>query len=138
MRRESDFCKDCGVKKTAENAYKHDRAEFQTRCKKCQSANQKSRNKLYPEIFREIKLKYKYNMTLEQWDAQLKKQKHCCKICKVDFKTQTKSPHVDHDHETNEIRGILCRYCNLLLGHYEKIVREEYEGLFINYLKGAL
>jgi hypothetical protein len=28
--------------------------------------------------------------------------------------------HIDHDHETGEIRGLLCSRCNGALGWYEK------------------
>jgi hypothetical protein len=41
-------------------------------------------------------------------------QNNRCAIC---FEVFTKTPHIDHDHETNEFRGLLCRSCNHLLGN---------------------
>jgi len=32
---------------------------------------------------------------------------------------KTKDKHIDHDHNTNKIRGVLCQKCNLFLGYYE-------------------
>jgi hypothetical protein len=46
----------------------------------------------------------------------LDSQDHKCKVCFVDLKPG-RGTHIDHDHQTGKIRGILCRHCNLALGH---------------------
>lgn len=42
-----------------------------------------------------------------------------CLICQREF-TDSRRTHVDHCHETDRIRGILCVSCNTRLGWYEK------------------
>ena len=44
-----------------------------------------------------------------------------CDICGLpQYSNSLKRHHVDHDHETGSIRGILCSRCNGALGHLEK------------------
>jgi len=38
-----------------------------------------------------------------------------CEICGGEFPWNKLD--IDHDHETNKIRGVLCRHCNYLLGN---------------------
>jgi hypothetical protein len=56
-------------------------------------------------------LKHVYGLSIEKWDALLAEQGGGCAIC-----GQTKKLHVDHDHKTQEVRGILCGGCNRALG----------------------
>jgi hypothetical protein len=57
-----------------------------------------------------------YGLSPEAWDALLAKQNGACAICKKDLRDDVMTV-VDHDHETGAVRGILCRTCNLGLGH---------------------
>ncbi len=54
-----------------------------------------------------------YGMTWEQHQAIWNKQHGLCAICDVDLTTiKSNLVCVDHDHETGEVRGILCHRCN--------------------------
>jgi len=58
------------------------------------------------------RLKWNYNMTLEEWQEAIAIQDGRCAICK-----KRRKLYVDHDHCTGEFRAGLCRRCNLLIGH---------------------
>jgi len=55
----------------------------------------------------------KYKLTLDQYESILESQGGRCAICNIVF---TQTPHIDHDHLTGKVRGILCRNCNHALG----------------------
>ena len=42
-------------------------------------------------------------------------QNGCCAVCQSD-QWGKRGPHVDHDHVTGEIRGLLCHRCNTAIG----------------------
>lgn len=58
----------------------------------------------------ETRLRDVYSMTVEQYDAILWEQGGGCAICGM--KPRTKRLHVDHDHKTMMVRGLLCSNCN--------------------------
>jgi len=64
-------------------------------------------------------LKSKYGVTQEVYDAMFKQQNGVCKICKQTERGRYKNLAVDHNHTTNEVRGLLCRRCNLGLAYLE-------------------
>lgn len=53
-----------------------------------------------------------YGITLDQYNSLLKEQGGGCAICGKTPEAEGKSLAVDHNHETREIRGVLCSYCN--------------------------
>ena len=58
-----------------------------------------------------------YGITTEERDALINTQEGKCACCGNEFdSTQRGSPVVDHNHDTNEVRDILCDRCNVVLG----------------------
>lgn len=57
-----------------------------------------------------------YGITIEQKEAMLAAQGGACAICTEVSHGDVFSWHVDHDHQSGHVRGILCMLCNLLLG----------------------
>ena len=52
-----------------------------------------------------------YGITHEQYESMVIKQEGCCLICRA----ATNSLHVDHDHASGKVRGLLCNNCNRFL-----------------------
>lgn len=57
-------------------------------------------------------LRSRYGLTLEQYDRMLLDQQGCCLGCG----RSDKKLHVDHNHATGAVRGLLCFSCNAALG----------------------
>jgi 23S rRNA G2069 N7-methylase RlmK/C1962 C5-methylase RlmI len=56
-------------------------------------------------------------LTLDKFHSILERQDFGCAICGVDVvSVRQKTVHIDHDHETGKVRGILCAKCNTGLG----------------------
>lgn len=102
------------------------------RCKKKKSKKEFRKNKFKSDgldwlckICRKLKtredtLKNRHNITLEQYNFLLKNQNGCCAICGIHYTKLKKGLHVDHNHKTGIIRGLLCVTCNGVLGYYKK------------------
>ncbi len=55
----------------------------------------------------------RYGITKEQYELMLKIQRGLCDIC---AKPLPPEPHIDHDHKTGRVRGLLHWWCNRLVG----------------------
>ena len=63
------------------------------------------------------RLKRKYDLTIEEYDALLEAQNNCCKVCGTHATNNLKGKlYVDHCHTTGKVRGMLCMKCNSALG----------------------
>src|ERR1035437_2051078 len=78
-------------------------------------------NRNRPEVKehkKECQLKHYYGITLEQHRQMFIAQDGKCAICGMNFKeSHNKSKCcVDHDHETKQIRQLLCKRCMSMIG----------------------
>ena len=95
-------------------------------CKACKKTWRANHRKKYPEKakIRDFAgdLWKHYRMTVEEYRRIEKVQKNRCACCgkhKSNFKRQL---HVDHDHKTGKIRGLLCTQCNPGIGYFQHSV----------------
>jgi hypothetical protein len=58
------------------------------------------------------RLRREYGITLDQYNQLLAHQGHACAICRTPVIPGKPRLHVDHDHSSGEIRGLLCWPCN--------------------------
>lgn len=75
----------------------------------------------------------RFGITAEDYATLFTVQESRCAICRAPEPGTTQGWCIDHDHVTNEVRGILCGPCNTSLGYYEKRIRSNIEA-FDSYL----
>lgn len=69
---------------------------------------------------REARWKRQYGITREMYNSTLSQQDGKCAICKTkEIGRGHTHFHVDHNHSTNKIRGLLCDKCNRGLGFFK-------------------
>jgi hypothetical protein len=115
----SKTCKVCGVEKNISDFY-----TGRKDCKDCKNAaarririDQPERYAKYRKQHNQYLKKRRYGVTQDQFEKMLVNQNNMCKICGNEFKS-TKDTHIDHCHDTNVVRGILCNNCNMALGQF--------------------
>ncbi len=66
-------------------------------------------------------LRVNYGMALEDFESLLVAQNAACGICGALFDPNVPdfTPCVDHSHSLGQVRGLLCRSCNLGIGHFK-------------------
>ena len=78
--------------------------------------------------------KYTYGLTEDIFQQMWTHQDGKCAICQCVLRHDG-STHIDHDHETDKIRGLLCYICNRGLGHFKD--RPELFRRAANYLESS-
>lgn len=112
----SSWCKTCDAKKAKEYRKKPGYMDKSSKRSKNWLNNNPDKAKI---IRRRSYIKWKYGIGLEELDRLHKKQSGLCAIC------GSKDPgppgfclHVDHNHTTGEVRGLLCSSCNFGIGNF--------------------
>lgn len=79
---------------------------------------QKRYYKKHRDKWREKHLVLRRGITVEEFDVLIYKQHFRCAICDEKLSKDNRQVHVDHNHKTGQVRGILCRRCNLAIGSF--------------------
>lgn len=106
-------CSKCGINKELDQ-FSIQNNNLKSRCKSCcvkasqnYYATTEGLNKRRDWMYRR-----KYGITLDIYDSMRLNQDNKCAICN----RLCNDLHVDHDHSTLKIRGLICHNCNVVLG----------------------
>lgn len=147
------YCKKC--KETKDSIYyynaKHNKDKLSSYCKICTNkANEiRRKSKLLKETKRGRKKKHpgevgskinrksialvRYGLTINDYNKMFIKQGGKCAICAKLELFLDKTLCIDHNHETGEVRALLCSSCNSALGLFKENIKSLQTA--INYLK---
>lgn len=78
-------------------------------------------------------LKTNYGMSLEEYERLLTDQSFGCAICGNN--NGNKVMFVDHDHDSGQVRGLLCTRCNCAIGLFEDDIEKMAKA--IEYITGT-
>jgi hypothetical protein len=97
--------------------------------KKDRHAKTEHRRLYMRDYYRRWAWKKKFGLEPEEVHALVEQQDGACAICHRAFDLDARGygraelfPHVDHDHDTGAIRGLLCNSCNVSIGRFGECV----------------
>ena len=94
-----------------------DAAYYKANPRRFKDAAKRSRQK-NPARYRYLDFRkyiaWKYSLTMEQFGQMLIAQDGRCDICNEPL---NRNLHIDHNHQTGKVRGLLCNGCNTGIGH---------------------
>lgn len=111
-------CSRCQEVKPEESFYvrRSRRRGYSSECKTCHKSVPRYRD---AEARRDRTLRRRYGISASEYDALLKAQDGQCALC-LQPPPSGERLHVDHDHDTGTVRGLLCFHCNTALGRIER------------------
>jgi len=131
----SKTCSICKISKKI-NLFHKDKTTVHGRDYRCIECRKLQRTK-HNVKFRNNILKFRYNITVDDYNKLFKKQKGLCRICResetLKYKDNITNLSVDHCHKTGKVRGLLCRKCNKAIGLFKENVH--YLKRVIKYLE---
>tara|TARA_Y100000310_G_scaffold340444_1_gene436280 strand:+ start:2171 stop:2440 length:270 start_codon:yes stop_codon:yes gene_type:complete len=65
---------------------------------------------------RKNQLRRKYGITEDDYDEMYRAQRGCCWICGTHQSALKRRLNVDHDHDSGDVRALLCGHCNRGIG----------------------
>lgn len=117
---------------------------YASHCKQCRNLHEKSKRvagerkykyrKRDPAKQREYVIRCRYGLELHELQRMVDNQDNRCAICSKELTRY----HIDHDHSTGEVRGLLCASCNSALGKLDdsiEILQNAIDYLFCHQTK---
>jgi hypothetical protein len=95
--------------------------------KKNHASWKKKNPESYRRANRNYRLKKEYGITESDYGLLLESQGGRCGICRRHQDELKYRLNVDHDHDTGEVRGLLCSRCNVSLG----VFGDSVDGLMV-------
>ena len=89
------------------------------------------RRQYIEEYTKKTVLKKRYGLSYEKYQEMIKNQNNQCAICHKHQSELKQILCVDHDHNTNKVRELLCNECNVALAAFENFDNRP----FLEYLK---
>lgn len=112
------------------NAFSRNSKRFDglnSECRECQ----KKRQHVWKSTISGVSkwLQCRYGITIDKWMALYRKQRGCCATCRRRIRCLAldgtrvwddtgEITHTDHDHDTGDVRGLLCRWCNAVVNKH--------------------
>lgn len=123
------ICKPCSAIVTKEYYHSHP----ETRRKVAQRAKEwaKANPDKIRVIARQAGLKKRYGISEADYQTMFATQHGRCLICESEDCGRTAQKwvdgrfHVDHNHTTGAVRGLLCHGCNVRLGGFERLLKDK-------------
>lgn len=117
-------CQDC-----AKKAWKKAKAE-QRALKRKANPERHSRLDFKSDLMKN------YGITIEQYEEMHKAQSGQCDCCGKHESEFKRGLHIDHDHVTGQVRGLLCTKCNPGIGYFdESVTKLEMAIAYLNKFK---
>jgi len=121
---ETKVCTGCGVEKPRSEYHKRPEKPIgiKSQCKECVNAERKRRYdeaKLSGALKESLWKRAGINMTYDVYVSRYKELNGCCEICNDKCEVLC----VDHNHETGEVRGLICTACNLAIENLQESVQ---------------
>ena len=121
------WCTTCQQEKTPDDFYNSKKSRKGSRCKQCTDKRtkewrEKNRTTLRHHT-KKCNLRRNYGLTVGDYEELKSSQGNVCAICGKAERLVRKDGtprelHVDHNHDTGKVRGLLCHYCNTGLGSF--------------------
>lgn len=98
-------CSECRAVKPVDQFHRSPRQSdgLNSYCKDCRRTQNRA-----------MHLKRTYGISPEEYDALIEAQGGDCACCR-----ERKPVHVDHDHVTGAVRGVVCFQCNVAIGQFD-------------------